>query len=228
MLMQQQANTALLQTRSALASPSCAEVLTVGTLTLMPQGCSHFVTVQLMDMLVEQTHELRYEWRNNERPLRFTDIRVDEQARGISLKSTPMSLVLEASSGKSFVMNMLDTPGALLAPVYAGFVLKHVMLPRAHSLHATVGLSLLSVHDLSGEVAEWSQSSFAVHACARHTCYCQLQSVQQSFPRALNNCPVTSNGSSPDSAALCLIKSQENATAQDGFLTLRLCWMSRR
>ena len=71
----------------------------------------HFVRVQLMDMLVEQTHELRYEWRNNERPLRFTDVRVDEQARGISLKSTPMSLVLGASSGKSFVMNLIDTPG---------------------------------------------------------------------------------------------------------------------
>lgn len=65
-----------------------------------------------MDMLVEQTHDLRYEWRNNERPLRFTDTRVDEQSRGISMKSTPMSLVLEASSGKSFVMNMVDTPGA--------------------------------------------------------------------------------------------------------------------
>ena len=67
--------------------------------------------LQLMDMLVEQTHDLRYEWRNNERPLRFTDTRVDEQSRGISMKSTPMSLVLEASTGKSFVMNMLDTPG---------------------------------------------------------------------------------------------------------------------
>lgn len=67
--------------------------------------------VQLMDMLVEQTHDLRYEWRNNERPLRYTDTRVDEQSRGISMKSTPMSLILEASNGKSFVMNMLDTPG---------------------------------------------------------------------------------------------------------------------
>ncbi len=67
--------------------------------------------MQLMDMLVEQTHDLRYEWRNNERPLRYTDTRVDEQSRGISMKSTPMSLILEASNGKSFVMNMLDTPG---------------------------------------------------------------------------------------------------------------------
>ncbi len=56
-------------------------------------------------------HDLRYEWRNNERPLRYTDTRVDEQSRGISMKSTPMSLILEASNGKSFVMNMLDTPG---------------------------------------------------------------------------------------------------------------------
>ena len=68
-------------------------------------------SVQLMDMLVEQTHDLRYEWRNNERPLRFTDTRVDEQSRGISLKSTPMSLILEGSNGKSFLMNMVDTPG---------------------------------------------------------------------------------------------------------------------
>lgn len=67
--------------------------------------------MQLMDMLVEQTHDLRYEWRNNERPLRFTDTRVDEQSRGISLKSTPMSLILEGSNGKSFLMNMVDTPG---------------------------------------------------------------------------------------------------------------------
>ena len=69
--------------------------------------------LQLMDMLVEQTHDLRYEWRNNERPLRFTDTRVDEQSRGISLKSTPMSLILEGSNGKSFLMNLVDTPGAL-------------------------------------------------------------------------------------------------------------------
>lgn len=76
-----------------------------------PAATRAAVCVQLMDMLVEQTHDLRYEWRNNERPLRFTDTRVDEQSRGISLKSTPMSLILEGSNGKSFLMNMVDTPG---------------------------------------------------------------------------------------------------------------------
>ncbi|KAL3148256.1 hypothetical protein ABBQ38_15518 [Trebouxia sp. C0009 RCD-2024] len=74
-------------------------------------GHLHHGKTLLMDMLVEQTHDLRYEWRNNERPLRFTDTRVDEQSRGISLKSTPMSLILEGSNGKSFLMNMVDTPG---------------------------------------------------------------------------------------------------------------------
>ena len=62
-------------------------------------------------MLVEQTHEVRHEWRNNERPMRYTDTRLDEQQRGVSLKMVPMSLLLEASSGKSYLMNMIDTPG---------------------------------------------------------------------------------------------------------------------
>lgn len=32
-----------------------------------------------MDMCVEQTHELRPEMRSNERPMRYTDTRTDEQ-----------------------------------------------------------------------------------------------------------------------------------------------------
>jgi U5 small nuclear ribonucleoprotein component len=64
-----------------------------------------------MDMLVEQTHDVSYEYRSNEKALRFTDTRLDEQQRGISLKAVPVSLVLEGSSGKSYVINALDTPG---------------------------------------------------------------------------------------------------------------------
>lgn len=67
---------------------------------------------QIMDMLVEQTHDVRHQWRNNEKGMRYTDTRLDEQQRGISLKMVPMSLVLEGASGKSFVMNLVDTPGA--------------------------------------------------------------------------------------------------------------------
>lgn len=64
-----------------------------------------------MDMLVEQTHEVRHQWRNNERGMRFTDTRMDEQQRGVSLKMVPMTLILEASSGKSHAINLVDTPG---------------------------------------------------------------------------------------------------------------------
>ena len=32
-----------------------------------------------MDMFVEQTHEVRHEQRSNEKPMRFTDTRMDEQ-----------------------------------------------------------------------------------------------------------------------------------------------------
>ncbi len=35
------------------------------------------------------------------------------QARAISLKSLPMSLVMQGGSGKSYVLNLMDTPGEL-------------------------------------------------------------------------------------------------------------------
>lgn len=72
------------------------------------------IVLQIMDMLVEQTHDVRHQWRNNERGMRFTDTRLDEQQRGVSLKMVPMTLVMEGSSGKSHVMNLVDTPGACL------------------------------------------------------------------------------------------------------------------
>ena len=66
---------------------------------------------QVMDMFVEQTHEVRHEVRSNEKAMRFTDTRLDEQQRGISLKMVPMSLVMESSTSKSFLLNLIDTPG---------------------------------------------------------------------------------------------------------------------
>ena len=78
------------------------------------QGCwAEGVDVQVMDMFVEQTHEVRHEERNNVRAMRFTDTRVDEQERAVSLKMVPISLVMQGSSGKSYLCNLIDTPGAL-------------------------------------------------------------------------------------------------------------------
>ena len=62
-------------------------------------------------MFVEQTHELQTDLENSDKPMRYTDSRIDEQERGISLKMTPMSLVLESSASKSYLFNIMDTPG---------------------------------------------------------------------------------------------------------------------
>eukprot|EP00297_Palpitomonas_bilix_P001843 CAMPEP_0113882254 /NCGR_PEP_ID=MMETSP0780_2-20120614/8845_1 /TAXON_ID=652834 /ORGANISM="Palpitomonas bilix" /LENGTH=977 /DNA_ID=CAMNT_0000869233 /DNA_START=47 /DNA_END=2980 /DNA_ORIENTATION=+ /assembly_acc=CAM_ASM_000599 len=73
-------------------------------------GHLHHGKTTLMDMLVMQTHE-------NIKPsekgdsLRYTDTRLDEQRRGLSIKCTPMSLVLQNLAGKSFLYNIMDTPG---------------------------------------------------------------------------------------------------------------------
>ena len=43
--------------------------------------------------------------------LRYTDTHILSQARKVSIKSTPMSLVLQNTKGKSYLVNMIDTPG---------------------------------------------------------------------------------------------------------------------
>ena len=62
-------------------------------------------------MFVEQTHELPADPEGSDKPMRYTDTRVDEQERGISLKMMPMSLVMESSASKSYLFNIMDTPG---------------------------------------------------------------------------------------------------------------------
>ena len=64
-----------------------------------------------MDMLIEQTHHMSTFDANSEKHLRYTDTRIDEQERRISIKAIPMSLVLEDSNSKSYLCNIMDTPG---------------------------------------------------------------------------------------------------------------------
>uniref|UniRef100_K3WMC9 Tr-type G domain-containing protein n=1 Tax=Globisporangium ultimum (strain ATCC 200006 / CBS 805.95 / DAOM BR144) TaxID=431595 RepID=K3WMC9_GLOUD len=42
---------------------------------------------------------------------RYTDTRKDEQERKVSIKSTPVSLVLPSSRGKHYLVNLMDCPG---------------------------------------------------------------------------------------------------------------------
>lgn len=64
-----------------------------------------------MDMLIEQTHHISTFDHNSEKHMRYTDTRIDEQERRISIKAVPMSLVLEDSNSKSYLCNIMDTPG---------------------------------------------------------------------------------------------------------------------
>jgi len=64
-----------------------------------------------MDMLVEQTHHMSTFDSQSEKHMRYTDTRIDEQERRISIKAIPMSLVLEDSNSKSYLCNIMDTPG---------------------------------------------------------------------------------------------------------------------
>ena len=110
-------------------------------------------------MFVEQTHEVRHEARHNERPMRFTDTRMDEQERGVSIKMVPMSLVMEAASGKSYLCNIIDTPGARRhAPCPHPLVGAHCRLHPLSSLYwgsaALVGGACTSLLPLPGQHAE--------------------------------------------------------------------------
>lgn len=68
---------------------------------------NHGKTV-LIDSLVQQTHRQKTDLERNER---FMDARFDEQERGMSIKSKPITLVLPNHKDKSFLINIVDTPG---------------------------------------------------------------------------------------------------------------------
>ncbi|XP_052866518.1 116 kDa U5 small nuclear ribonucleoprotein component [Anopheles cruzii] len=72
-------------------------------------GHLHHGKTTFVDCLVRQTHpQLRS---MEERNLRYTDTLFTEQERGVSIKATPMTLVLPDVKGKSFLINVFDTPG---------------------------------------------------------------------------------------------------------------------
>ena len=74
-------------------------------------GHLHHGKTLIMDMLFQQTHDVNTLDPNSEKHLRYTDTRIDEQERQISIKTVPLSLVLEDSAGKSYLCNIMDTPG---------------------------------------------------------------------------------------------------------------------
>ncbi|KAI7781337.1 U5 small nuclear ribonucleoprotein component [Diaporthe eres] len=79
-------------------------------------GHLHHGKTAFMDMLVLETHDIndRLEKRtgkNRDEQMRYTDVHVTERDRGLSVKASPMSLVLQSTKGKSHLVNVIDTPG---------------------------------------------------------------------------------------------------------------------
>ncbi|KAI0067998.1 Calreticulin-domain-containing protein [Artomyces pyxidatus] len=71
-------------------------------------GHLHHGKTALLDMLVFETHRL--DW-DADKPTRYTDTHVLSREREISIKSSPMSLVLQTTAGKSHLVHLIDTPG---------------------------------------------------------------------------------------------------------------------
>uniref|UniRef100_A0A8C6ZT55 116 kDa U5 small nuclear ribonucleoprotein component n=1 Tax=Nothoprocta perdicaria TaxID=30464 RepID=A0A8C6ZT55_NOTPE len=72
-------------------------------------GHLHHGKTCFVDCLIEQTHpEIRKRY---DQDLCYTDILFTEQERGVGIKSTPVTIVLPDTKGKSFLFNIIDTPG---------------------------------------------------------------------------------------------------------------------
>lgn len=70
---------------------------------------------RFMDMIINSTHSFAKTGHQKDqtyiKELRYLDNRKDEQEREISVKASPMSMILPDSKGKSYLMNLYDTPG---------------------------------------------------------------------------------------------------------------------
>ncbi|KAI0249552.1 Calreticulin family-domain-containing protein [Lactifluus subvellereus] len=71
-------------------------------------GHLHHGKTALLDMLVFETHKL--DW-NADKQTRYTDTHVLSREREISIKSSPISLILQNTAGKSHLVHLIDTPG---------------------------------------------------------------------------------------------------------------------
>ena len=75
-------------------------------------GHLHHGKTGLLDLLVTETHSIPPIRQSKEDSrLRYTDTHILERARGISIKSNPITLLLSNLKGKSHVFNFIDTPG---------------------------------------------------------------------------------------------------------------------
>jgi 116 kDa U5 small nuclear ribonucleoprotein component len=71
-------------------------------------GHLHHGKTAFMDMMITHTHDMHWDL---ETETRYTDVHLLERDRGISVKSMPMTFLLQNERGKSYALNFMDTPG---------------------------------------------------------------------------------------------------------------------
>ena len=72
-------------------------------------GHLHHGKSSFVDCLMQQTHpDLKT---SDGKPIRYTDTLFTEQERGVSIKSMPITFVQGDVRGKSYLLNVFDTPG---------------------------------------------------------------------------------------------------------------------
>jgi 116 kDa U5 small nuclear ribonucleoprotein component len=71
-------------------------------------GHLHHGKTCLLDMLLLETHKMEHDV---DQHMRYTDSHLLERSRGISIKSSPLSLVMTSTRSKSYLLNLIDTPG---------------------------------------------------------------------------------------------------------------------
>ena len=71
-------------------------------------GALHHGKTTLCDMVIESTFKTNP---NNKESRKYTDLRVDEIDRSISIKANPFQVLLEDTRDKNYVFNVIDTPG---------------------------------------------------------------------------------------------------------------------
>ncbi|KAJ3000558.1 U5 small nuclear ribonucleoprotein component [Globomyces sp. JEL0801] len=71
-------------------------------------GHLHHGKTSFMDMLLTHTHDI---FSDMDKQIRYTDVHLMERDRGLSIKSMPMTFILQNLKHKSHLMNFIDTPG---------------------------------------------------------------------------------------------------------------------
>ncbi|CAG0897093.1 unnamed protein product [Cyprideis torosa] len=72
-------------------------------------GQLHHGKSSFVDCLIQQTHPSLC--LKDDKPLRYTDTLFTEQERGVSIKAMPVTIVSQDVKGKSYLLNIMDTPG---------------------------------------------------------------------------------------------------------------------